>query len=76
MNTPELVIDALTYGDIPRCAALERRMFADDSPWPAAAFRAELNAPYNTYFAARERLGADHASQIRQIPRNEGDHAR
>ena len=59
MNTPELVIDALTFGDIPRCAALERRMFADDSPWPAAAFRAELNAPYNTYFAARERLGAD-----------------
>ena len=59
MTTPELVIDALTFGDIPRCAALERRMFADDSPWPAAAFRAELNAPYNTYFAARERLGAD-----------------
>ena len=55
MTTPELVIDALTFGDIPRCAALERRMFADDSPWPAAAFRAE----HNTYFAARERLGAD-----------------
>ena len=58
MTAPELVIDALTYDDIPQCAALEKRMFAEDSPWPAAAFRAELNAPYNTYFAARERAGA------------------
>ncbi|MDS1112351.1 ribosomal protein S18-alanine N-acetyltransferase [Gordonia westfalica] len=59
MTAPELIIDALTYGDIPQCAALEKQMFAEDSPWPASAFRAELNAPYNTYFAARERAGGE-----------------
>ncbi|GAC69897.1 ribosomal protein S18-alanine N-acetyltransferase [Gordonia soli] len=53
------VVDALTLADIPRCAALEREMFAEDSPWPAAAFRAELNAPYNRYFAARDRPRGD-----------------
>lgn len=57
MTTPELLIDALEYSDIARCAALEKEMFAGDSPWPAAAFRAELNAPYNRYFAAREQPG-------------------
>ncbi|MDL9938314.1 ribosomal protein S18-alanine N-acetyltransferase [Gordonia sp. ABSL1-1] len=59
MSGPHGVIDALTYGDIPRCAALEREMFAEDSPWPASAFRAELNAPYNTYFAARVEAGGE-----------------
>lgn len=59
MTTPELVVDALTYSDVPRCAALEQQLFAGDSPWPAAAFRAELNAPYNTYFAAREQVGGE-----------------
>ncbi|MGC5254908.1 ribosomal protein S18-alanine N-acetyltransferase [Gordonia sp. DT218] len=59
MTTSELLIDDLDYTDIPRCAALEREMFADDSPWPATAFRAELNAPYNRYFAARERPGGE-----------------
>ena len=54
----EFVVDALTHVDIPRCAALEQQMFADDSPWPATAFRAELNAPYNRYFAAREHPGS------------------
>ncbi len=57
MTSTGLVIDALTYADIPRCAALEREMFAEDSPWPATAFRAELNAPYNRYFAARDVIG-------------------
>ncbi|AZG44948.1 ribosomal protein S18-alanine N-acetyltransferase [Gordonia insulae] len=59
MTTSELLIDELDYSDIPRCAALEKEMFADDSPWPATAFRAELNAPYNRYFAARERPGTE-----------------
>lgn len=54
-----MVIDALDYPDIPRCAELEREMFAEDSPWPATAFRAELNAPYNRYFAAREEPGTE-----------------
>ncbi|MCF3938974.1 ribosomal protein S18-alanine N-acetyltransferase [Gordonia tangerina] len=57
MTTSELIVDALEHPDIPRCAALEKLMFADDSPWPATAFRAELNAPYNRYFAAREQPG-------------------
>ncbi|MET9199346.1 ribosomal protein S18-alanine N-acetyltransferase [Gordonia sp. NPDC003585] len=59
MTAPEAIIDGLTYADIPRCAALEKQMFAEDSPWPATAFRAELNAPYNTYFAAREEVGGE-----------------
>ena len=57
MTTPELLIDRLEYSDIPRCAELEQEMFVGDSPWPATAFRAELNAPYNRYFAARETPG-------------------
>ncbi|GAB32812.1 ribosomal protein S18-alanine N-acetyltransferase [Gordonia otitidis] len=57
MTTPELLIDRLEFSDIPRCAELEQEMFVGDSPWPATAFRAELNAPYNRYFAARETPG-------------------
>ncbi|MFT4202002.1 ribosomal protein S18-alanine N-acetyltransferase [Gordonia sp. (in: high G+C Gram-positive bacteria)] len=52
-----MLIDELRRADVARCAELEKEMFAGDSPWPAAAFRAELNAPYNRYFAAREALG-------------------
>lgn len=59
MTTSGLLIDALEFVDIPRCAALEKEMFADDSPWPASAFRAELGAPYNRYFAAREHPGGE-----------------
>ena len=59
MTAAEVIIDGLTYADIPRCAALEKQMFAEDSPWPATAFRAELNAPYNTYFAARVEPGGE-----------------
>lgn len=59
MTTHELLIDRLDYSDIPRCAMLEREMFVGDSPWPATAFRAELNAPYNRYFAARETPGGE-----------------
>ncbi|MGV9710569.1 ribosomal protein S18-alanine N-acetyltransferase [Gordonia sp. NPDC003424] len=54
MTASDVLIDGLEYSDIARCAALEKEMFADDSPWPASAFRAELNAPYNRYFAARD----------------------
>ena len=43
--------------DVARCAELEQQLFADESPWSAAAFRAEIKAPYNRYFAAREALG-------------------
>ncbi|MFW0784392.1 ribosomal protein S18-alanine N-acetyltransferase [Gordonia sp. CPCC 206044] len=57
--TGGLIIDDLDYSDIPRCAALEKEMFEGDSPWPATAFRAELNAPYNRYFAAREHPGGE-----------------
>ncbi|MGV9824404.1 ribosomal protein S18-alanine N-acetyltransferase [Gordonia sp. NPDC003429] len=59
MTTGELLIDRLDYPDIPRCAALEREMFSGDSPWPASAFRAELNAPHNQYFAARDTPGGE-----------------
>ncbi|MFW0796120.1 ribosomal protein S18-alanine N-acetyltransferase [Gordonia sp. CPCC 205515] len=59
MTTSGLLIDALELSDVGRCAALEKEMFAEDSPWPASAFRAELNAPYNRYFAAREHPGGE-----------------
>ncbi|MFW0791087.1 ribosomal protein S18-alanine N-acetyltransferase [Gordonia sp. CPCC 205333] len=52
-------IGALRRSDVERCAVLEQQMFAGDSPWPAAAFRAELDAPYNRYFAARESIDGD-----------------
>ncbi|GAA3023640.1 ribosomal protein S18-alanine N-acetyltransferase [Gordonia defluvii] len=51
------VIDELRLADVAACAELEKEMFAGDSPWPAAAFRAELKAPYNRYFAARDAPG-------------------
>ncbi|WLP91594.1 ribosomal protein S18-alanine N-acetyltransferase [Gordonia sp. NB41Y] len=57
MSAAELVIDALELADVPRVVELEQQSFAADSPWPASAFRAELNAPYNRYFAAREHPG-------------------
>ncbi len=59
MTVSGLYIDNLDYPDISRCAQLEKEMFAGDSPWPATAFRAELNAPYNSYFAARDRPGGE-----------------
>lgn len=52
-----MILDALTLADVPRCAELERLMFADDSPWPESGFRYELAAPYNHYFAVRETAG-------------------
>lgn len=56
-GSDEVIIDRLQLADVPRCAALEKQMFAQDSPWPEAGFRAELNAPYNRYFAARPASG-------------------
>jgi ribosomal-protein-alanine N-acetyltransferase len=51
------LIDELRLADVAQCAELEQQLFADESPWSAAAFRAEIKAPYNRYFAAREALG-------------------
>ncbi len=69
------VIDELRKADVAHCAELEQQMFAGDSPWPAAAFRAELNAPYNRYFAARDALGAPPIGYAGvSILGSEGDH--
>lgn len=51
------LIDELRLADVAQCAELEQQLFVGESPWPASAFRAELKAPYNRYFAAREALG-------------------
>jgi [ribosomal protein S18]-alanine N-acetyltransferase len=48
-----IVLDALTRGDAPRCAELEAQLFVGDDPWPARAFLAELDADHNHYVAAR-----------------------
>jgi ribosomal-protein-alanine N-acetyltransferase len=53
VRTPTgVVIDALREADAPRCAALERLLFAGDDPWNATAFRDELRAGH-AYLAAR-----------------------
>ncbi len=39
--------------DAERCAQLEMALFPGEGPWPAAAFREELRAAHNHYFAAR-----------------------
>lgn len=48
------MISDLTPRDASRCAALEAILFAGDSPWPADAFRTEMLAPHNHYFAVRD----------------------
>ncbi|HME49752.1 ribosomal protein S18-alanine N-acetyltransferase [Mycobacterium sp.] len=48
-----LTIDALTRGDVARCAELEAELFDGDDPWPASAFLHELGARHNHYVAAR-----------------------
>ncbi|HMS74299.1 ribosomal protein S18-alanine N-acetyltransferase [Gordonia sp. (in: high G+C Gram-positive bacteria)] len=59
MTQDRPIIDELTLADVPRCAELEMAMFAGDSPWPQSAFRTEMKAPYNTYFAARDTPGGE-----------------
>lgn len=54
MTTPLFVITPLLPSDLPRCAALEAEIFADESPWPLAGFVAELRAEHTHYFAVRE----------------------
>lgn len=48
----DVVLDALHESDGPRCAELERQLFAGDEPWPAAAFRDALRVGH-VYLAAR-----------------------
>jgi [ribosomal protein S18]-alanine N-acetyltransferase len=45
--------DTLTKDDAARCAELESLLFGGDDPWPARAFRAELDAGHTHYAAAR-----------------------
>lgn len=42
---------ALRREDIPRCVEIEQQLFADDAPWTAGAFHAELDAG-NYYLGA------------------------
>ena len=48
-----ITIDPLTVADVDRCAELEQVLFPGDDPWSAAAFRSELAARHNHYYAAR-----------------------
>ena len=48
-----VVYDTLTKDDAARCAELEAILFGGDDPWPARAFRAELDAGHTHYAAAR-----------------------
>lgn len=50
--TATVQIEPLHESDAPRCAQLERVLFAGDDPWREAAFREELRAGH-AYFAAR-----------------------
>ena len=42
----------LAVGDAPAVAALEAEVFAGDSPWSEAAYRAEIGAPHTFYIGA------------------------
>ncbi len=44
----------MVAADAARCAELETVLFPGDNPWPEEAFRSELAAPHNHYFAARD----------------------
>lgn len=46
-------IGALTYADAARCAELEAILFDGDDPWPAVAFKRELDSRHNHYVGAR-----------------------
>nr|WP_200171026.1 ribosomal protein S18-alanine N-acetyltransferase [Tomitella cavernea] len=48
-----MTVGPLEFADAHSCAALERLLFAGESPWPAAAFAEELRAPHTRFFAAR-----------------------
>ncbi|MFD0926844.1 ribosomal protein S18-alanine N-acetyltransferase [Williamsia deligens] len=52
------MIGPLTVDDAGRCAEIERAIFADESPWPAEAFVAEIGAPTNRYVGARDEDGS------------------
>ncbi|MGN2641544.1 ribosomal protein S18-alanine N-acetyltransferase [Nocardia takedensis] len=47
-------VEPMRTGDIARCVELEQLLFPEDDPWHAVAFRSELAAPHNRYFAARD----------------------
>ena len=48
------MIGPLVARDSARCARIEALLFEGDSPWPAEAFRSEILAPHNHYFAVRD----------------------
>ncbi|OBK29963.1 ribosomal-protein-alanine N-acetyltransferase [Mycobacterium asiaticum] len=48
-----VTIGALTHADARRCAELEALLFDGDDPWPAVAFRRELDSKTNHYVGAR-----------------------
>ncbi|WP_299575523.1 ribosomal protein S18-alanine N-acetyltransferase [uncultured Williamsia sp.] len=50
-------IAPLTVDDAPRCAELERAIFADESPWPVEAFVAEIGSSRNRYVGVRDDRG-------------------
>lgn len=47
VGTP--VVAALTADDAAACAVIEESVFAGDSPWSEASFRAEITAPHTRY---------------------------
>lgn len=47
VGTP--VVAALTADDAAACAVIEAGVFAGDSPWSEASFRAEITAPHTRY---------------------------
>lgn len=49
-----IVVGALTYADAARCAELEALLFDGDDPWPAVAFKRELDSRNNHYVGARD----------------------
>lgn len=59
-----VAITPLDFRDVHQCAALERRLFARESPWPAAGFAEELRAPHTRFFAARLRRAGQRGGRL------------
>jgi len=54
--TVTVAFGPLLASDAPRCAALDRLLFAGDDPWSEQSFREELRAGFH-YVAARANVG-------------------
>ena len=54
---PSYRLDIMTQDDVPEVSRVERRCFAN--PWPASAYRRELQNPVQNYYVVLRAMQAD-----------------